>query len=197
MTLAVIVAARNEAAVLPGTLAALLEQTDPPDEIIIADDGSIDATAEMLGRDYGFALPSVGQVSGPVRVGSTGLRWLRLPHGGKSAALNAGLLRTEADIILTVDADTVPDAGAIGAVRQAFSCEPQLAAVTGVITPRCQPTTLGHVMEWFQTYEYIRNFLGRYAWMRVDCLQLISGAFAGFRREAVTDVGGLDRKSVV
>jgi cellulose synthase/poly-beta-1,6-N-acetylglucosamine synthase-like glycosyltransferase len=67
-----------------------------------------------------------------------------------------------------------------------------LVAVTGVITPRCPPTALGRTMQWFQTYEYIRNFLGRYAWMRVDCLQLISGAFAGFRRDAVTDVGGFD-----
>jgi cellulose synthase/poly-beta-1,6-N-acetylglucosamine synthase-like glycosyltransferase len=197
LTLAVIVAARNEATVLPDTLAALLDQTDPPDEIFIADDGSTDATAEMLCGDYGFVLLPVGQISGPVRVGSTALRWLRLPHGGKSAALNAGLLRTGADVVLTVDADTVPDGGAIDAVRQAFSREPQLVAVTGVITPRCPPTALGRAMQWFQTYEYIRNFLGRYAWMRLDCLQLISGAFAGFRREAVTGVGGFDDACLV
>ena len=52
-------------------------------------------------------------------------------------------------------------------------------------------------MQWFQTYEYIRNFLGRYAWMRAGCLQLISGAFAGFRREAVTGVGGFDDACLV
>ncbi|MBB3604203.1 cellulose synthase/poly-beta-1,6-N-acetylglucosamine synthase-like glycosyltransferase [Mycolicibacterium sp. BK556] len=193
LTLAVIVAAHNEATVLPHTLAALLSQTDPPDEILIADDGSTDATAEMLCRDYGFAVPPVGQI----RVGSTALRWVRLPHGGKSAALNAALLRTDADIIVTVDADTVPDRGAISAVRQAFSREPELVATTGVITPHCPPTALGRAMQWFQTYEYIRNFLGRYAWMRVGCLQLISGAFAGFRRDAVTDVGGFDDACLV
>ncbi|MCX2930263.1 glycosyltransferase family 2 protein [Mycobacterium sp. CVI_P3] len=197
LTLAVIVAARNEVAVLPDTLAALLGQTDPPDEIVIADDGSTDATAEMLCREYGFVAPPVTRAGGLVRVGPTALRWLRLPHGGKSAALNAGLLRTGADIVLTVDADTVVEKEAIGAVRQAFSREPQLVAVTGVITPRCPPTAWGRAMQWFQTYEYIRNFLGRYAWMRVGCLQLISGAFAGFRREAVTDVGGFDDACLV
>ena len=41
-TLAVIIAARNEAAVLPDTLAALLALPDTPDEILIADDGSTD-----------------------------------------------------------------------------------------------------------------------------------------------------------
>ncbi|NTY58950.1 glycosyltransferase family 2 protein [Mycolicibacterium sphagni] len=197
LTLAVIIAARNEAAALPDTLAALLDQTDPPDEILIADDGSTDATTEILCENYGFEVSPIGHTSGPVRLGSTALRWLRLAHGGKSAALNAGLLRTDADVILTVDADTVPDRGAIGAVRQAFSREPQLVAVTGVITPRCPPTVLGRAMQYFQTYEYIRNFLGRYAWMGVDCLQLISGAFAGFRREAVTDVGGFDDACLV
>ena len=39
-TLAAIVAAHNEAAALPPTLRALLAQTDPPDLILIADDGS-------------------------------------------------------------------------------------------------------------------------------------------------------------
>ncbi|SBS79361.1 Glycosyl transferase family 2 (fragment) [uncultured Mycobacterium sp.] len=94
-------------------------------------DGSTDATTEMLCGNYGFAVLMVGEVSGPVRVGSTALRWLRLPHGGKSAALNAGLLRTDVDVILTVDADTVLDHGAIKAVRQAFTRDSQLVAVTG------------------------------------------------------------------
>ena len=43
-----IVAAYNEATVLPATLAALLGQDDPPDEIVIADDGSTDGTADWL-----------------------------------------------------------------------------------------------------------------------------------------------------
>jgi hypothetical protein len=43
-TLAVLVAARNEAAVLPDTLKSLLAQAEPPDEIVVVDDGSTDAT---------------------------------------------------------------------------------------------------------------------------------------------------------
>jgi cellulose synthase/poly-beta-1,6-N-acetylglucosamine synthase-like glycosyltransferase len=72
-----------------------------------------------------------------------------------------------------------------------------LVGVTGIITPVCPPTAVGRAWQFFQTYEYIRNFLGRYAWMRVDCLQLISGAFAGFRRAPVVDVGGFDEVSMV
>ncbi len=196
-TLAVIVAAHNEATVLPATIAALLAQDDPADEILIADDGSTDATADLLIAQFGLTAPDLDQASAPVLVDATKIIWLRLRRGGKAHALNAAVVATAADIVLTVDADTVLDRQAIRAVRQAFSNEPELAGITGVITPICRRSISGRVLQWFQTYEYIRNFLGRYAWMRVDCLQLISGAFAGFRRRAVIDVGGFDDACLV
>ena len=70
-------------------------------------------------------------------------------------------------------------------------------ATTGVLTPVCADTASGRIFEWFQTYEYIRNFLARYAWMRLDSLLLISGAFAGFRRTAALEVGGFDPDCLV
>ena len=181
-TLAVIVAAYNEATALPATLATLLDQDDPPDEIFIADDGSTDGTAELLVAQFGLTAPNLERASTPKVVKATSMIWLRLRHGGKAHALNAALIATTADVVLTVDADTVPELRAIGAVRQAFSSEPELAGITGIITPVCRPSPSARVLQWFQTYEYIRNFLGRYAWMRIDCLELISGAFSGFRR---------------
>jgi len=44
----IIVASHNEAAVLPVTLTALLEQIDGPAQIVIADDGSSDGTETLL-----------------------------------------------------------------------------------------------------------------------------------------------------
>lgn len=195
-TLGVVVAVRNEAAVLPLTLAALLGQDDPPDQIVIADDGSTDETAEVLQGLYGLSLSGLGIMS-PASSQYPSLRWLRLPHGGKASALNAAVVLMHTDTVLTVDGDTLLEPQAIGAVRDAFSHEPGLVAATGVLAPVCVATLSGRLFQWFQTYEYMRNFLSRYAWMQVDSLLLISGAFAGFRRQALVDVGGFDADCLV
>ncbi len=193
VSVAVIVAARDEALVLPVTLRALLAQSDPPDRILIADDGSTDSTPEVLARLYGLEPPPVGQMS----AGHPQIHWLRLGGGGKARAMNTALSLIGEEVVLTVDADTLLQPQAIAAVRAAFSAEPDLVATTGVLTPVCAPTASGRIMQWFQTYEYIRNFLARYAWMRLDSLLLISGAFAGFRRTAALEVGGFDPDCLV
>jgi cellulose synthase/poly-beta-1,6-N-acetylglucosamine synthase-like glycosyltransferase len=195
-TLGVVVAAHNEAAVLPTTLAALLGQNEPPDAIVIADDGSDDGTAELLRTNFGLCRPSPGALSAPSS-SHPALRWLRLPHGGKPAALNAALLHLDTEIVMTVDADTLLDRQAVAAMRRAFAAEPCLVAATGILTPVCGPTASGRLFQWFQTFEYVRNFLSRYAWMRADSLLLISGAFAGFRTEPVRRVGGFDAACLV
>jgi cellulose synthase/poly-beta-1,6-N-acetylglucosamine synthase-like glycosyltransferase len=190
--LTVIIAAYNEEAVLAGTIAALLAQTDPPDEILLADDGSTGATAALLAREYGLTPPPLGGISA-----TTNLRWLRAPHAGKASTLNLALGHVTTDLFLTVDADTKLAPDAVAAMRTAFATTPGLVAATGVLAPHCESTAAGRLFEWFQTYEYIRNFLGRFAWARTDSLLLISGAFAGFRRDAVLTVGGFDPDCLV
>ncbi|MGN6817630.1 MAG: glycosyltransferase family 2 protein, partial [Sphingomonas sp.] len=194
-TLAVIVAARNEAAVLDVTIERLAAQERAPDLILIADDGSDDATPETLAH-FGLAQPEVGAISPPAP-NLPSLRWLRLPHGGKARALNAAILHVDEEIVVTVDADTLLEPGAIAAMRDAFAVEPELVAATGVIRPMCGPSLSGRLFEWFQTYEYVRNFLSRYAWERLNGLLLVSGAFAAFRTKAVVEVGGFDPDCLV
>jgi cellulose synthase/poly-beta-1,6-N-acetylglucosamine synthase-like glycosyltransferase len=107
------------------------------------------------------------------------------------------LAAVTAETILTVDADTLLDQGAIAAMREAFRAEPDLVAATGVLTPVCGASLSGRFFAWFQTYEYIRNFLSRFAWMQLNSLLLISGAFAAFRKQAVIAVGGFDPECLV
>ena len=196
VTLGVIVAAHNEAAVLPLTLAALFDQSEPPELIVITDDGSTDETAALLQRQFGLVEPPLGALSSASSTHPS-LHWLRLSHQGKPSALNKAMELVDTEMVLTVDADTLLEQNAISAMRNAFAADPKLVAATGILTPVCGPSLSGRWFQWFQTYEYIRNFLSRYAWMQIDSLLLISGAFAAFRRQAVVEVGGFDPACLV
>jgi len=199
-TLAVIIAARNEAASLPATLDALFAQTQPPTTILIADDGSTDETRTLLTTRYAL----IQSAPDGTRRSSTypTLRWLPLAPGGKARALNHAFAGLSDTLVATVDADTLLEPGAIAAMQSAFAADPALVAATGVLFPRCAPGTgtpkwSARLFQSFQTYEYMRNFLSRYAWGRQDGLLLLSGAFATYRRQAVTDVGGFDDDCLV
>ena len=192
----VIVAAHNEADVIAAAIDRLSGQETPPDLILIADDGSSDATPAVFAQRYGLTPPPLGTIGDPSPV-LPSLRWLRLRHGGKARALNAAMLLVDTEVVLTVDADTLLEPGAIAAMRAAFAAEPALVAATGVLAPICGPGVQGRLFEWFQSYEYVRNFLSRHAWERLNSLLLISGAFAAFRREAVVEVGGFDPDCMV
>jgi cellulose synthase/poly-beta-1,6-N-acetylglucosamine synthase-like glycosyltransferase len=195
-TLGVVVAAHNEAHVLRRTLDALLAQTARPDIIIVADDGSDDDTSAVL-QSYGLEAPEAGQLSGPAS-SEPSLRWLRLHHMGKPSALNAALGHLQIDVVITIDADTLPEPQAFAAVKSAFAGEPQLVAAGGVLMPVCASGGADHrIMEFFQRYEYMRNFLARFAWSRMNGLVLISGAFAAYRRDALVKIGGFDVRSLV
>jgi cellulose synthase/poly-beta-1,6-N-acetylglucosamine synthase-like glycosyltransferase len=192
-TLSVLIAARNEAPVLPLCLDALLNQTDPPESIYVVDDGSTDDTIRMLVARYAVAFTENQGLSAReprLRV------WSKM-HTGKARSLNEVWPRVDADVIVTIDADTILEPEATAAVRRAFAEDAQLAAACGVLTPRCRGGALARIFEMFQTYEYIRAFLSRLAWMRKDALLLISGAFAAYRKSALESIDGYDPTSLV
>ena len=188
-TLAVVIAARNERQVLPAALDALLAQDDQPERILLVDDGSSDGTAALLARRYGIA-----QGGGPVWQSSLHprLSLLSKENSGKARSLNLALERLTEEVVVTLDADTVLEPGAIAAVRRAFGAEPALWAACGVLRPVCRGGGIARVFQLYQTFEYLRAFLWRLAWMNEGTLVLVSGAFAGFRRSALLEAGGFD-----
>ena len=85
----VIIPSFNRGPLLPFTLDAIVGQRLPPAEVIVADDGSTDNTAEIVER-YGH----------PVRL-------LRLTNGGPAAARHAGVLSSRSELIAFCDSDDV------------------------------------------------------------------------------------------
>lgn len=86
-TVSVIVPAFNQARWLPETLKSALEQTVPPTEVIVVDDGSPDNSAEIAAR-----------FGGVVRV-------IRKKNEGLSAARNTGILNCSGDWLIFLDSD--------------------------------------------------------------------------------------------
>jgi cellulose synthase/poly-beta-1,6-N-acetylglucosamine synthase-like glycosyltransferase len=191
----ILIAAFNEAPALPSTIDALLPELADGDVLLVVDDGSLDDSIEMLGRRYGLRWGTGSPLGRSDR--HPGLQVWRNLHGGKARALNAGLAILQTDLVATIDADTRLAPGALAHLRRAFAAEPLMVAACCVIRPVCAKGAFAGVFQWFQTYEYMRAFCSRIAWMRSDALLLVSGAFAGFRRLALLRVGGFDPECLV
>lgn len=87
MTYSVAIAAHNAAETIAETLKSVLSQTVPPNEIIVVDDGSDDATAQIA-----------REVSPDVTV-------LTQPNAGCGSACTRAIRATACGIVATVDAD--------------------------------------------------------------------------------------------
>lgn len=113
MTISVIIPAYNRAALLPATLDAVLGQTLPPDEVIVVDDGSTDATADVA---RGYA-PRV--------------RCLTILNGGDLVARNAGMAAAGGSHVAFCDSDDLWRPGFLAAMQALWRAEPGLRAAFG------------------------------------------------------------------
>ncbi len=86
-TLSVVIAAYDRGPRIAETLDTVLGQSRPAAEVIVADDGSTDGTAAFVRERY------------------PGVRLLALPHGGQSAARNAGARAARGDAVVFFDSD--------------------------------------------------------------------------------------------
>ena len=196
-SLTVLICARNERLVLPECLRALIAQTEPADEIIVLDDGSTDSMIEWLTAEYGLIFQSNGSSALGQSSRDPGLRVLCKPNTGKADSLNLGWKMARGEIVVTLDADTYVEPGALAAIRDGFVEDPAMGIAGGVLTPVCHRTAWAGFFQFFQTFEYARGFLWRLTFMQYNMLLLISGAFAAYRRSVLESAGGFDTTSWV
>lgn len=168
----VLIPCRNEAASIEQVVRVAAASRYPGLEILVIDDASTDATAEVLRRLQG-ELPS--------------LRILTLAHNlGKAQALNLGALASDSEYLMCVDADALLEEDAIAWMIDDLERNPRVGAVTG--NPRVlNRTTLvsrvqvGEFSAIVGMIKRTQRLLGR--------VYTVSGVCSCFRRLAVHEVG--------
>jgi cellulose synthase/poly-beta-1,6-N-acetylglucosamine synthase-like glycosyltransferase len=171
----VVVPAYNESTTIAATVRSLASGTHPDVEVLVIDDESTDGTADEVER-----------------LGLANVRVVRVPAGGKAAALNAGLALARHDLVVMVDADTVAAPDAIQRLVQPFA-DPRVGAVAGNVKVGNRNSLIGR----WQHIEYVIGFnLDRRLYDALNCMPTIPGALGAFRREAVRQAGGLSRATL-
>lgn len=217
--ISVLMPAYNEETVIVASVRSVIDLRYPDHEVIVVNDGSTDATLQILIDTFGLVRddrehPVRVPVRGRIRQvwvsagGEFDLTVIDKENSGRSDSLNAGLRFAERDLVVMVDADSLIDPDALLKVSKPFADDPEntvatggvVRAVNGCLVNRGRVVDVGmpkQLLAKIQVVEYLRAFLlGRTGWSQLNALVLISGAFGMFRRDILLEVGGLDADSI-
>jgi glycosyltransferase involved in cell wall biosynthesis len=111
LRISLVVPALDEEERLPRLLASVAAQTRLPDEVVVVDNGSSDATARLAA--------------------AAGARVVHEPVPGIWHAAAAGYDAATGDVVARVDADSVLPPGWVARVEDLLAADPACAAVTG------------------------------------------------------------------
>jgi glycosyltransferase involved in cell wall biosynthesis len=115
MTISVIIPAYNAEDTIAETLASILSQTLPPDEIILVDDGSTDQTAKVAAT------------------ASNSIRVIGQANRGPAAALNVGVKLSTGDLVSFVDADDLWEGDKLAIQTHALAEQIELDGVASYV----------------------------------------------------------------
>lgn len=222
--LSIIVPAHNEETGIVSSIRSLLGINYSEYEIIVVNDGSLDATLEIVIREFDmFELPDKIVWSGMSR-GTLPIRQMyasRLhsnlllidkENGGKADALNAGVQASKYPYFVSLDGDTVLDSDAfikvMKPIMEARPGEEIIASGGSVGIANGSAIDRGFLGKdairlsrnpfvIMQVIEYLRAFLmGRMSLSRYNLLLIVSGAFSVFRKDWVIRAGGFALNTV-
>jgi glycosyltransferase involved in cell wall biosynthesis len=166
----------NEEQALPATLASLAAMQPPPDEVLLVDGGSDDATLTIASE--------------------AGITAIIAPKKGRAAQINHGVERASGEVVCVLHADSLLPADAVAVIR-ATMADPRIALAS--FTPRIAGpggTRWGSTFHnWIKTW-YAPLLTRPLLFMRG--VRLLFGDHAMFfRREHYLAVGGCDERVVV
>lgn len=167
----IIIPAYNEEKVIVTSVARVLASDYPALELIVADDGSKDATSALVRQHYG---------------NDPRVRLLTLTNGGKASALNRALAHATGEIIIALDADTqfLPDT--IAKLVRWFA-NPRIGAVAG----NARVGNKVNLVTRWQAIEYVTaQNVERRALDALKAITVVPGAVGAWRRAALDAVGG-------
>ena len=167
----VIIPCFNEEKVIESSVKRILESTYPYLDVIVADDGSKDATSAIVAAAYGT---------------NPRVKLMTMVNGGKAKALNRALAQATGEIIVALDADTQFERETILRLVRWFT-DDRIGAVAGNAKVG---NKVNLVTKW-QAVEYTTaQNIERRALTRFDAIMVVPGAVGAWRREALEDVGG-------
>lgn len=209
--ISVLLPAFNEQLAIVESVRSLLRLRYPLHEVVVINDGSQDATLDVLTAAFDLvpvrrhmrdALETREVLGTYVSRRHPELLVIDKRNGGKADALNCGINAAAHPYICCVDADALIEEEALLRVAQPIIDDPEHVVATGGMVRIANGCTVDHgsvtevrlprsPVATFQVVEYFRAFLvGRLAWSEIGALLIISGAFGLFQRSAVEAAGG-------
>ncbi len=162
----------DETANLTDTINAALAQTYPNFEVIAINDGSSDATGEMLDA---------------LTVDNPRLRVVHfVKNQGKAMALRMGALVARGEFLLCIDGDAVLDPDATTYMARLLVNSPRVGAVTGNPRIRTRSTLIGRVQ--VGEFSSIIGLIKR-AQRIYGTVNTVSGVIVAYRRSALHHCG--------
>ena len=205
-----LVPAHNERETLIATIRSLLALRYPEFEVVVINDGSEDDTLDLVRAAFSLhPVPTATRVrlkTKPIRgtyrsPDHPNLVVIDKEQGGKADALNAGINACRFPLFCSMDADSLLESDALLRVTRAFAEDERVVVAGGIIrvlngskVEDARVTSIRTSNEpivLWQALEYTRGLLaGRAPLAKLECLLIVSGAFALFRKDAVLEVGG-------
>ena len=211
--ISVVVPAYNEEVTVVSTVKSLLALDYKSYEIIVVDDGSKDATSQVLIDAF-----QMKQVRMPLRRQvpcervefvyiatdqKVKLTLIRKKNGGKADAINTGINASAYPYFICIDADSVLQYNSLRNIAQPVLEDERIVAVGGAVRP-CNDVEFENnrvkkyhmpknILACMQVLEYDRSFLAsRILFDKFNGSLIISGAFGLFRKDVVIAAGGYD-----